>query len=258
MDYPDLDCQTLFSLLRRFPFVGRLVIGRFSQCYSHIEEFVQRPKRELSVTCSHSISSSTFLTSTYSGGCTSFSLSHTGNSSQEFGATRRDSAYVNIGGKCFGAYGIHFESRDDVNFWLDANQNFRTFFVSALFSDEWEAWTQLASNACAGLRYSNCLSPSTFLSCGVQSSRTQVSGTVSVFRKLQDTCVGFFHVIVSPESVSPLVVFEKVFSWISVRYIQGLKSCACELRFEPKNVSIGYRVQRSNTGMRKALFFTWA
>lgn len=257
MDYPDLECQTLFSLFRRFPFVGKLMIDTFSQCCSHIEDFVLHPKRELSVTCSHSLPQSAVLSLSYCGNRTCFSLAHPAAHSGPFDTIRSDSAYVSVGSKSVGAYGVRFESRDDVNFWFDCNQKFRTFFVSALFSDEWEAWTQLASNACAGLRYSAVLSPSTFISCGVQSSRTQVSGTVSVFHKLQDKCIGFLNVIVSPTSISPLVVCEKVFSWFSVRYIQGLKSCACELSFEPKGISLGYRIQRSNTGMRKALFFSW-
>lgn len=256
-DYPDLESQTLFSLLRRFPFVGRLMIETFSQCCSHIEDFVQRPKRELSVTCSHSLAEATTFSSTYCGGKTSFNVSHAGPQSGPFDTKRRDSAYVSVGSKSVGSYGAHFESRDDVNFWFDCNQTFRTFFVSALFSDEWEAWTQLAGNACAGLRYSTVLSPSTFVSCGIQSSRTQVSGTVSVFHKFQEKCFGFLSVIASPTSICPLLVCEKVFSWISVRYIQGSKSCACEVSFEPKGISIGCRLQRSNTGMRKALFFAW-
>lgn len=257
MDYPDLECQTFFSLLCRFPFMRKLVVDTFTQCYVHLEEFVQRPRRSLSVTCSHSISDTTLLSSTYSGGQTSFSVSRNSDRCSQFGSIRSDRGYISVSRKSVEAYGVHFESRNDVNFWFDANQRARTFFVSAMFSDEWEAWTQLASNACAGLRYSTNLTPSTFLSCGVQSSRSHISGAVSVFQRLQESCSAFLNVIVSPTAICPLVAFEKVFSWISVRYIQGLKSCACELRLEPKGIAIGCRLQRSNAGMQKVLFFAW-
>ncbi|KPA85053.1 hypothetical protein ABB37_01471 [Leptomonas pyrrhocoris] len=159
MDYPDLECQTFFSLLRRFPFMRRLVIDTFTQCYSHFEEFVLQPKKGLCATCSHRISDSVLFSCSY-GDETCFSVAKNDDRCSQLGVGRNDRAYVSVSDKCVEAYGVHFESRDDVNFWFDANQKNKTCFVSALFSDEWEAWTQLASNACAGLRYSRCLTPS--------------------------------------------------------------------------------------------------
>jgi hypothetical protein len=257
MDYPDLECQTFFSLLRRFPFMGRLVIDTFIRCYSHFDEFVQRPKRKLSVACSHKISDTTLFSSTYMGEQTCFSVSHNDYRNSQFGSLRNDRAYVTVSRTSIEAYGVHFESRDDVNFWYDVSHRLTTFFVSAMFSDGWEAWTQLASNACAGVRYSRCITSSTFVSCGLQSSRTQISGTLSVFQQFQPSCVGFLNIIASPTSINPLLVCEKLFSWLSVRYTQDLKSCALEVQLEPKGISIGCRLQQGNTGMQKALFFAW-
>lgn len=257
MEYPDLDCQTLFSLLCRCPFVGRLVLQRFSQCCGRHDEFVRRPQRALSVTCAHRLSSSLQLGLTYQTGGTMFALVQETDRRAPFGERYKNAAYVSVKGDRIESYGVHFESRDDVNFWLDINSRFRTFFVSALFSDEWEAWTQLAGSACAGIRYSACLTPKTHMSCGVQSSRKEVSAAVSVFHKARKSLSAFFGVMVSSTAVEPLFLCEKNFSWITVRYIQDLQSCACEFLFEPRGITLGFRLQQSACGVRRVFAFAW-
>lgn len=257
MDYPNLDCQTLFSVLRRFPFVGRLVLRRFTQCYTRCEDFVLRPEKALSVTCTHHISSSVKLSSTYRGGQTCFFAFRDGKRSGPFDSIGSDCMYVNIKGSRIDSYGIHLESRDDVNFWLDVNERFKTFFVSALFSDEWEAWTQLAGSACAGIRYSTYLNSRTYFSCGIQSSRKEVSAALSVFHKLHESVFGFFNVVVSATAMQPFFVCQKSFSWISLRYIQDLHSCACEVFFERRGVLLGFRVQKCSSGIRRMFAFEW-
>lgn len=257
MEHPDLGCQAYFSLFKRFPSLGVSVVDQFVPCCFRIEELVYRPERVLCISCSHKLSDTFEVVSRYERNSALFSLERHLKKQNGACGELRDRIFISFLGTRVHNAGVHFQSRDDVRFWLDVGQRIQTLFVSALFSENWEAWTQLLGSACSGVRFNYHVNPKTFFSVGVESSRTEVSAVGVLICNVVSGWRVSLYSMATFSNIKSFFMVEKHFALFSVRYIQDWKSCAVSFLFSRGDLTAGLRIQRSAGGLKKILSVEW-